>query len=54
MWSFGVMMYQMLTGHLPFKGMNEFQVFQEITRNAPELPNYLSAPAKDLISKLLV
>ena len=54
MWSYGVMMFQMLTGSLPFKGVNEFQVFQSISTNAYELPNNLSANAKDLISKLLV
>lgn len=54
MWSFGVMLFQMLTGKLPFKGVSEFQVFQEIIKNECEMPDSISSDAKDLISKLLV
>ncbi len=57
-WSVGVILYVMLTGHFPFHGKTNDNVFERILNKPYEL-NYLveskcSKLAEDLISKLLV
>jgi len=52
-WSFGVTVFELLTGRLPFTG-STFEVFEKIQR--PEevvYPNYLSKEAIDLLKNLL-
>ena len=57
LWSFGVILYMLLSGESPFKGHTEFQTFQNITNVAYQFserePNF-TPEAKDLISRLLV
>jgi tRNA A-37 threonylcarbamoyl transferase component Bud32 len=35
LYSLGVVMYQMLTGHLPFQGSNKFSIIYQITQHEP-------------------
>ena len=56
-WSFGVILYMMLSGASPFKGANQYQTFlniQSVTYTFPEDPTFFTPEAKDLIQKLLV
>lgn len=53
-WSFGIMMYDMLTGDAPFKGSNRQAIFKKImSTKKVQIPTFLSSYASDLIRKLL-
>jgi calcium-dependent protein kinase len=58
MWSCGVTMYYLLSGELPFIGLNEKEVIERIKKMQPNFKKDLwlgiSDEARDLISKLLV
>ncbi len=54
MWALGCIIYQLLAGRPPFKGGNEYQTFQKITKLEYSFPDGFPALAKDLVSKLLV
>jgi len=52
-WGVGVVMYEMLCGHLPFYNRNHEVLFELILKEEIRLPSHLSASAKDLLSRLL-
>lgn len=52
-WGAGVVMYEMVCGHLPFFNRNHDVLFELILHEDIRLPANLSAPAKDLLTKLL-
>ncbi|KAL0080988.1 kinase-like domain-containing protein, partial [Phycomyces blakesleeanus] len=54
MWSCGVMLFAMLTGHLPFHSSNPSELFRKIRTGPYSLPRYVSAEASQLIAMLLV
>lgn len=54
LWALGCIIYQLLAGRPPFKGGNEYQTFQKITKLEYSFPDGFPALAKDLVSKLLV
>ncbi|CAG9313715.1 unnamed protein product [Blepharisma stoltei] len=58
LWSVGVIMYVMLTGHHPFKGETPTQIFQNVVRGELNMESpvweTISEPAKDLLRKLIV
>lgn len=49
----GVLMYEMLIGVPPFYSRDKEQLFYNIQNNKPLIPQSFSAPAKDLLKKLL-
>ena len=52
-WSFGVIMYAMLTGQLPWTKRNQSQLFQQIKRGEYSIPSYVSPEAKNMIRNLM-
>ena len=53
-WSFGIIIFVLLTGTFPFKGQNEKDLFSKIQRCMFRMPETIDFDAKRLISKILV
>ena len=53
LWALGCILYQMLTGEVPFMANYDFQVFQMITERKLVFPKYLPLESIDLIDKLM-
>ncbi|XP_001863432.2 3-phosphoinositide-dependent protein kinase 1 isoform X1 [Culex quinquefasciatus] len=54
LWSYGCIIYQMLTGFPPFRGPNDYLIFQKITKLELSFTSDFDYQAKDLVSKLLL
>ncbi|KAL9648802.1 hypothetical protein ABK040_003735 [Willaertia magna] len=55
LWSCGIILYVMLSGHFPFTAENIPELFKKIKNgDYKAFPNYFSNSAKDLIAKLLI
>jgi len=52
-WGTGVVMYEMVCGHLPFFNRNHEVLFELILHEEIRLPANLSAAAKDMLTKIL-
>ncbi|XP_066026425.1 protein kinase C delta type-like [Pocillopora verrucosa] len=52
-WSFGVTLFLMLTGKLPFYGKDKRQLFENIVYATPDIPNWLGRETRDCLFKLL-
>eukprot|EP00756_Hemistasia_phaeocysticola_P004814 Hpha_TRINITY_DN13020_c0_g1::TRINITY_DN13020_c0_g1_i1::g.68982::m.68982 len=52
-WAFGVLIFEMLSGNVPFKGSDPAITFQLIRVKAPSYPVSTPPAAKDLMQKLL-
>jgi serine/threonine protein kinase len=52
-WACGVVLFALLTSHLPFTGDSRQSLFQNIETGACQLPDYLSDDAKDILAKML-
>lgn len=52
-WSYGCVLYKMLTGSSPFTDENRNRLYKKIVEEEPEYPEDMNPDAKDLISKLL-
>ncbi|XP_011136322.2 mucin-17 isoform X2 [Harpegnathos saltator] len=52
-WSYGVLLYEMLTGQSPFSGCDEDELFWSICNERPFIPRYLSQEATDILLCLL-
>ncbi|KAF0991804.1 hypothetical protein HZS_1970 [Henneguya salminicola] len=53
-WTFGVLLYEMLTGEPPFNGDTEDDIFKAISCQDITFPPYLLPDSLDILSKLLV
>jgi len=51
-WSFGVLMYEMLTGSLPFQGTNRKETMVQILKAKLGMPQFLSPEAQSLLRAL--
>ena len=58
MWSIGVILYVLVTGHQPFRGVDQEEVFEHITQGKYDtkmlIRQHCSKQLKDLIKKILV
>ncbi|GAC92844.1 likely protein kinase [Pseudozyma hubeiensis SY62] len=52
-WAFGCVLFQMLAGRPPFKGVNEYQTLQKVKKREFEFPEGFEEDAKDLIDRVL-
>ena len=52
-WGVGILAFELLTGYLPFEGNSAEKVKLKIQKRKVIMPPYLSADAKDFITKLL-
>jgi serine/threonine protein kinase len=52
-WSLGALGFDLLTGSPPFTGNNNAKIQEKIVKSKLSLPYYLSADAKDLLTRLL-
>ncbi|XP_039313613.1 probable serine/threonine-protein kinase DDB_G0282963 isoform X2 [Solenopsis invicta] len=52
-WSYGVLLYEMLTGQSPFSGCDEDELFWSICNERPFIPRYLSQEATDILISVL-
>jgi 3-phosphoinositide dependent protein kinase-1 len=53
LWALGCIVYQMVTGDVPFKGKTDFQTFDIIMKREFKWPSDIDPKCKDLINKLL-
>lgn len=52
-WSFGVLLFEMMAGYPPFPGSKPMDIYDKILDGVYDLPPFLTAPAKDIIRRLL-
>ena len=52
-WALGCVMYEMMTGRLPFYSRDQTKLFTAIMKEKLSLPGNISSPAKALLSGLL-
>ncbi|GAA5806906.1 hypothetical protein MFLAVUS_000254 [Mucor flavus] len=52
-WTFGILMFEMLTGCTPFRCGNKKKTLDAILKKKLQIPYYISADAKDLLIRLL-
>ncbi|KAL1508123.1 hypothetical protein AB1Y20_007713 [Prymnesium parvum] len=52
-WSFGILLFEMLTGAAPFRDKTPMEVYQKILRGKFKFPTTFPEAAKDLIGQLL-
>ncbi|KAJ9475295.1 putative serine/threonine-protein kinase HSL1 [Pseudozyma hubeiensis] len=53
-WSFGVTLYCMVVGHLPFNKDNFYAMYEAIKNDEPEYPDHLSDDLRDLLQKMFI
>ncbi|OMJ67355.1 hypothetical protein SteCoe_35501 [Stentor coeruleus] len=53
-WCLGVLLYEMLVGHTPFRSQAKQNMLSNISKCKPKFPLSFPSQAKDLISKILV
>lgn len=53
-WSFGCVIYEMLTGHPPFYSTDRKKMFDDIKNREVKFYDFHSSAARDLIARLLV
>ena len=52
-WSFGILIFEMLSGHTPFYSSNTVQTYENILNAPLRFPSYFSEDARDILSRLI-
>ena len=52
-WSFGILIFEMLSGHTPFYSSNTVQTYENILNAPLRFPPYFSEDARDILSRLI-
>ncbi|XP_035246460.1 protein kinase C delta type-like [Anguilla anguilla] len=52
-WSFGVLLFEMLTGESPFQGADRVEVHISVCMDIPPYPSWINQESKDILEKLL-
>ena len=53
MWALGVLLFALITGTFPFRGISEQDLYYKIQRGQFKVPEFVSKDAKRVIYKLL-
>lgn len=52
-WATGILLFAMLCGQFPFKGLSDKDLYKKIARGLYDVPDHVSYPAKSFLAKLL-
>jgi len=52
-WALGVLIYEMLSGHTPFRGPNANAIYEKALLSEPEYPTHFTKNAQGIVSRLL-
>ena len=52
-WALGILLYEFIVGAPPFEADEIKETYRRIVHSKPSFPDYVSASARDLISKML-
>ena len=53
-WSSGIILYTMLSGHLPFEDRNANNLYKKILEDDFVIPRHISSSAKDVLRNILI
>lgn len=53
-WSFGVLMVEILSGQSPFEGEDTLQIMDKVLKCEPTYPSGIGSQLRDLLSKIFV